>query len=94
MEEICIHLISIHEILGIFTDGAAIHSAEGAKVTAINCNFTSNHAEGSGGAIYGADAINCSFINNIANTYGGAITNGNAVNCTFDSNKILAAGCS
>ena len=82
-----INFVNAH--VTIFTDGAAIHSAEGAKVTAINCNFTSNHAEGSGGAIYGADAINCSFINNIANTYGGAITNGNAVNCTFDSNKIL-----
>ena len=82
-----INFVNAH--VPIFTDGAAIHSAEGAKVTAINCNFTSNHAEGSGGAIYGADAINCSFINNIANTYGGAITNGNAVNCTFDSNKIL-----
>ena len=53
---------------------------------AVNCTFTGNFAQKSGGAIYSGSAENCTFINNKAIVAGGAIRNCYALNCTFTGN--------
>ena len=63
----------------------------------INCNFTNNTAEHSGGAVYffnQGTVINCNFINNTAYT-GGAVNfhnSGTVINCNFTNNTAEQSG--
>ncbi len=62
------------------------------NTSAINCTFTNNFAEDSGGAISQCSATDCIFTNNYADYDGGAIDGGNATNCIFINNSAGGAG--
>ena len=71
--------------------GGAIMGSRDDSFAVYNSNFTNNHADTLGGALYNGHAINCSFKNNTAE-YGGAIYIGAADNCTFEDNSAYYAG--
>ena len=58
-------------------DGGGMYNV-GASPTLINCSFTSNSADNSGGGLHSKDTgtttlINCTFAFNVANVYGGSV---------------------
>jgi len=93
-----------NKVTGTYASGGAINNFYG-NLIAINCYFTDNTADDSGGAIenmgnfdYGngnLDLIDCTFINNHADKDGGAIDNGRntyLTNCTFTENTASRGG--
>ena len=80
---------------GCFGGAISSDQLENSKLTVINCNFTNNYAQMSGGALYGekanSTAINCIFIQNSA-WHGGAAYSSYAINCTFDQNTADEGG--
>ena len=52
----------------------------------MNCVLKGNHADGNGGAMFGASAVNSTFNSNLAYNRGGAIYNGHATYCNFKGN--------
>lgn len=64
----------------------------GTNYAAIDCRFTNNHADTSGGAMYGGYAKNCIFQGNTADRWGGAVYGANIEQCTLISNSANEGG--
>jgi len=75
---------------------------DGSSQKIVNCTFTDNFSNNSGGAVanYASSSpelYNCVFINNVSTTYGGAFYNKDLssptiVNCTFSNNNSNSGG--